>query len=159
MHAYRAHNGTLQPGDAVPPSTSFFDAMPPQKKAVEEILSSLSPLTGPKRECVVFLFEDETQGRRWAAPERRTLYRVELEKRDILLRADWCWLQIIMKGLADGSPQTNDWARNYWGGRPTNSPVWELLAASATVVEEIAIPQVERNRLRLQAFGQVDPMG
>jgi hypothetical protein len=87
--------------------------MPPEKKAVEKLLESVAPPTGLKRECAVFLFEDEAQGRKWAARKQRLLYRVELEERDILLRADWCWLQMIMKGLADGSPQTNEWARNY----------------------------------------------
>ena len=156
---YRAHNGTLQTGAPVPPSTPFFDAMPPEKKAVEKFLASFAPPTGPKRENVVFLFEDEAQGRRWAARERRTLYRVELKERDLLLRADWCWLQTILRGLADRSQQTTEWARNYWAGQPTGSPVWEFLAASATVVEEIPIPQLERNRLRLEAHRQVDPIG
>jgi|ERR1039458_8527388 hypothetical protein len=156
MKAYRAHKNTLQPGDVVPPSTSFFDAMPEGKKAAERFLESVRPPHLPKRENAIFVFEDEIQCRKWASQELRNLYVVELKSNCILHRADWCWLSVIMGGLVKNDPQTAKYANNYWAGETTERPVWELLVASATVVEEIIIPELERNRLRCEAHGLPD---
>jgi hypothetical protein len=153
MKAYRAHKSTLQPGDVVPPSTSFFDAMLEDKKTVERFLESARPSQLPKREDAIFVFEDEIQGRKWASRELKNLYLVELKTNCILHRADWCWLSVITDALMKNDPQTAIYADNYWAGKATECPVWELLVASATVVEEIIIPGLERNRLRFEAHG------
>jgi len=156
MKAYRAHKSTLQPSDVVPPSTSFFDAMPENKKTAERFLESVRPPHLPKRENAIFVFEDEIQGQKWASRETRYLYVVELKTNCILHRADWCWLSVIMDALMKNDPQAAMYANNYWTGKPTERPVWELLVASAIVMEEIIIPQLERNRLRCEAHGLPD---
>jgi hypothetical protein len=156
MKAYRAHKGTLQSGAVVPPSTSFFDAMREDKKAAERFLESVRPPHLPKRENAIFVFEDEVQGREWASREKRYLYIVELKQNGILHRADWCWLSVIMGALMKNDPQTTMYANNYWAGEATERPVWELLVGSATVVEEIIIPELERNRLRFEAHSLPD---
>ena len=153
MNGYRAHKTILQTGDIVPPSTSFFDAIREDKKAVEKLLESVRPLHLPQRKNVVFVFEDEKEGRKWASRERRNLYKVELEANSILHKADWCWLSIIMTALGRNDPQATSYAKEYWAGKATGHPVWELLTTSATVVEEIKIPELERNRLLCEAYG------
>ena len=151
MKAYRAHKSSLRPGDSVPRSTSFFEAMSDDKKAVERFLESVCPPHLPKRETAIFVFEDEIQGRQWASREQRHLYLVELKRDGILHRADWRWLSIIMDAMERADPRVDKYANSYWAGEATDRPVWELLAASATVVEEITIPILERHRLRLEA--------
>lgn len=159
MKAYRAHKGTLQTGEVVPPSTLFFDAMPDDKKVAERFLESVRPPHLPNRSSAVFVFEDEFQGRTWASQEKRNLYLVELKSDCILHRADWCWLSIIMAAMEKNDPRAATCANSYWAGEATERPVWELLVASATVVEEIAIPILERNRLLFEAHGFPDPRG
>src|ERR1035437_9950835 len=122
MKAYRAHKHTLQPGDVVPPSTSFFDAMPEDKKAAERFLESVRPPHLPKRENAIFVFKDEIQGLKWASRELRNLYLVELKSNCILHRADWCWLSVIMGALMKNDPQTAKHANNYWAGETTECP-------------------------------------
>jgi len=131
--------------------------MSADKKAVELFLESVRPPHLPKRENAIFVFEDEMQGRKWASREQRNLYIVELKPNCILHRADWCWLSVIMSGLMKKDPKTAVYANNYWAGETTERPVWELLVSSATVVEEINIPQQERTRHRCEAHSQPDP--
>jgi hypothetical protein len=157
MKAYRAHNGTLRPGESVPPSAAFFDAMSEEKRAVESLLEAVRPQNLPKRENAIFLFEDEAQGRKWTSRTQRNMYLVELERDCILLRADWCWLPIIMGGLKTKDSQVFVYANNYWAGKATERPVWELLLSTATIAEEVNIPQQERTRLRCEALGQAEP--
>jgi hypothetical protein len=61
-----------------------------------------------------------------------------------------------MGALMKNDPQAAMYANNYWAGETTERPVWELLVASATVVEEIIIRELERNRLRCEAHGLPD---
>ena len=42
-----------------------------------------------------------------------------------------------MSALMKNDPQAAMYANNYWAGETTERPVWELLVASATVVEEM----------------------
>lgn len=151
-NAYRASIDVLNPGAPVPPSRSFFESLPITKKSVETFLEAHRPPHCPKRDVGIFLFEDEKQGRLWAAREKRNLYLVEVEENQILLRADWCWLQRIMDVLK--TPNAIDLARSYWAGSATESPVWELIVDSALVSKEVLIPPQERTLLRLHAFGQ-----
>ena len=161
MNAYRAHKDTLQPGDMVPPSTSFFDAMRGKaKRLLNDFWNQFVPCTSvcvrPKRKNAFFVFEDENEGRKWASQKKRHLYIVELKPDCILHRADWSWLSVIMDALVKDDPQTAMYANNYWAGKTTERPVWELLVTSATVTEEIIISELERNRLSFEALGLPD---
>lgn len=155
--AFRADLKELHPGDPVSPSKSFFAALAPEKRAVEKFLESHRPQHRPERDNAIFLFEDETMGRKWAAREKRNLYLVEVAEGDVLHRADWCWLQMIVEALEKRAPEVREFARAYWSGEATRCPVWELIVRSATVVQEVAIPTRERTVLRLQSFGQPLP--
>ena len=155
MKAYCVPISALKSGQPVPKSLDFFEALKkqPNKKAVEDILESVRPANLPKRDSTIYLFENESHAKEWAATKKRPLYLAELSQKDVLFKADWCWLQIIMYAIK--SAQANEMARNYWDGKPapTPDPWWELLVASATVVEEIVIPDKVRFQLRTQQKG------
>jgi hypothetical protein len=157
MKAYHVSPSILQSGNAVPSSTSFFNALDARRKVVEQLFESVRPEHLPKRENAIFVFEDETQARKWASRKQRHLFSVEVEPNCIMLRADWCWLSLVEQYLNKNDQQTAlTEAKNYWAGKATECPWWELLSASATIVEEISIPEPERNRLRLEAHGLRD---
>ena len=124
-----------------------------------DILESVRPTNLPKRELAIYLFLDPNQAKEWAARKKRPLYLAELWQKEILLKADWRWLQMILDAIKTGSSQANELARNYWEGKLTPDPWWELLVTSATVVKEITIPDKERFKLRLQQKGLPDFSG
>ena len=161
MTAYCVPISTLRPGQPVPQSLNFFEALEvqPDKEAVEDVLESVRPPNLPERNSTIYLFENESHAKEWAARKKRPLYLVELSQKDMLLRADWCWLQRIMDALKERPTQANELARNYWEGKPTPDPWWELLVACATVVKEIIIQDKERFHLRLQQKGLPDFSG
>lgn len=158
MKAYCVPISALRSGQPVPKSVTFFEALKkqPDKKAVEDILESVRPPNLPKRDSTIYLFENESHAKEWAATKKRPVYLAELSQKDILLKADWCWLQQIMDAIK--SAQANEMARKYWEGKPapTSNPWWELLVASATIVEEIVIPEKVRFQLRTQQKGMPD---
>ena len=151
MIAYRVHQTSLNSGDKVPPSTSFFDSIASnksEKTRAEEFLNNRRPVNLIPRREAVFLFQDIQAAKRWAARSGRHLYSVELEEADISHRADWNWLQLITVGLEAKAHGVEQLADNYWAGRNTETPVWELLARKAKISDEIVMSIPERLAFR-----------
>lgn len=153
MIAYRVHCDFLKSGDIIPPSTSFFSVLSPEKKRTEEFLEQYRP-SGiiPRREAV-FLFQDLIDAKKWASRTGRSLYAAELEESDISHCGDWCWLQLIAGGLDTNASDVAVQATNYWNRQTTAHPVWELLARNARVASEVQIPIQERLLLRTNILG------
>jgi hypothetical protein len=156
--AFRVHSSLLNVGDSIPPSTTFFDALSPEKKEVEDFLEQHRPERMLPRREAVFLFKDILEAKRWAVRTNRHIYSIELEETDLNHCGDWCWLQLIHEGLAAGSLDVEQRAKNYWTRlQATPKPVWELLARNAKVVSKVEIPLLEGLSLRAELLGLPTP--
>jgi hypothetical protein len=146
MAYFRADKRNFVPNDQITTAQEYYDNFSEAEKVVEDALEQYRPPDKAKRATCLFVFEDEMCAKKhWSKMIGGKLYRVAIDKRQILHRGDMA-LMDEMKALSEKGQDLRDLAVKYWCGHLSATPEIELLVSSATVIGVVSKSEEERRK-------------
>lgn len=141
---FRVDKRDFYVGDAVLPAGEFWDKAPAGTREVEAVFESRRPAHLPQRMGALYVFEAlEDAKKYWSKMKDGKIYEVEVELRDVLLRANMALVDSA-HALLGSADQVAEKADRYWAERRDENAIVEMLVSRARVSRIISKDDNER---------------
>ena len=138
---YRIDNRNFNCGDIIEAQNNYQKKLDSVRMFVVNILEKNRPVTKPKRNEILMLFENSEAARKhWIKQTNSKFYRTSISNYDILHIGDYNMVEELLKNF----DRANEIAKEYWDSKMTPNPIIEIFVSSSIVEKIISNSEKER---------------